>query len=1000
MPSTEELEIERKRKLAKIQEEEEEDLAKYKASKLGVPYVNLKLHPIENRALAIIPEEKARNLRAIVFERKGDIFYLAVENPESPKIKELIEDLSKFGEVKLHLASRSSLDWALEKYIYLHKPLKPILGKIEIPDEVFGRFHQLKILDEICRVINKLHEEEISVIVEHILAAAVSLKSSDIHIENQEFYCLLRFRIDGVLHDIDKIPTKEGKLLIDRFKLLGRMKLNIQNKSQDGRFTIVTSNEEIQVRTSTVPGAYGENIVMRLLYPETIALELEDLGIQPKDLPLFYEQIAKPNGMILNTGPTGSGKTTTLYAFLKRKRNPEIKIITIEDPIEYHLEGISQTQVSPEKGYDFLTGLRSALRQDPDVILVGEIRDAETAKTAINAAYTGHLVFSTLHTNEAAGTIARLEELGVDRKTIISSVNLIIAQRLVRRLCNKCKQPYAPDPKTKENILKALAIISPKAGLDIPEDITTLWKPVGCQDCWGTGYKGQIGIFEFFAMTKPISNVIMSGASIADIRETAINEGMITLLQEGYLKAINGITSIEEVIRVAGETAEYVEYLYEKAMAQKLRRGIRYSPKDMDTISNIILKPENISNFLKKFEEKSQKDLLKYALATAVNSRATDLHIEPQEKNAILRFRIDGVLYDIHKVALEIYPLLISEIKLLTGLKIEEHEKIQEGRFSLMFPQETRDVRVSIIPGGYGETAVLRILMPEEKTIKFEDLGITEELFNVIKSSLEIPTGIILVSGPTSAGKTTTLYAITQYLNSPELKIITIEDPIEYRIKGIIQTQVDVEKGYTFASALRAILRQNPNIILLGEIRDNETATLAIQASLTGHLVLSTVHANDAVTVIARLKTLGVTTGDMATALHTIIAQRLVRRICQNCKTLRNPTEEERKMIIDTINNIPLKWRDKFKYLIEGEIKIPKALGCEDCNFIGYKGQIGIFEILIPDEKFREEIQKLELTPEELHRAAYEAGMINLRQDGIIKVLRGITTLEEIDRVL
>jgi type IV pilus assembly protein PilB len=995
-------EIEREQKLAKIREEEEEDLAQLKAKKLGFAYANLKLRLLPHRALAVIPEDKAKASRAVVFEYAGNTFWLAAEDPTRSEVKRISDELSRFGEIQIYAVSRSSIEKALAEYANLPKKPPEITGRIAISQKSEALFlDQRASLEEIAKTFQEIKESEISTVIEQILAAAIGLKSSDIHLEPEERRTAVRFRLDGVLHEITALSSKQGALLTNRVKLLAGMKLNVRDRAQDGRFTIRATNKDIEVRASSTPGAYAENIVLRLLYPDTIALSLSALGMREKDLAIFNQHLAHPNGMILNTGPTGSGKTTTLYAFLKQKRNPDIKVITIENPIEYHLEGISQTQVESDKGYDFAKGLRAALRQDPDVILVGEIRDQETSRTAVDAALTGHLVFSTLHTNEAAGTIARLEELGIDRKTITAALRLVIAQRLVRRLCQKCKAPYEPDGPTKENILKSLTILSPKSDIKIPQDIPHLWKAVGCKDCWGLGYKGQVGIFEYFQITERIADTILKNAGITGIRETAIDEGMVTLLQDGYLKAIEGITDLAEVSRVAGETSEYIDELYEKTVAQKLRRGIKFSEKDIALIREALKEKNGASKLLAKTERESQRDLLKYAMLAAIFSRATDLHAEPQERRGIIRFRIDGILYDIYDIPLELYPSFAAAIKITAGLKTEEHSKTQDGRFALMLPDQTRDVRVSILPGGYGETAVLRILLPEGKSILLEELGILPEMLDLAEQELKKPNGIILAAGPTSSGKTTTLYALIQRLNSPAVKIITIEDPVEYRLEGAIQTQIDAEKGYTFASALRSILRQNPNIILIGEIRDSETATLAFQASLTGHLVLSTVHANDAVSVINRLQTLGVGVSDIAAGLHTVISQRLARKLCEHCKKERLATPEESTKIRGALKSIPERWMNKFAELLPAnnqKITTPKAIGCEKCGFTGYHGQIGIFEILVPDAQFRAIMAKTTIS-DALLRAAHEAGMLSLEQDGIIKALKGITTLEEIDRV-
>jgi len=997
MPLQDEHEIARQKKLKEIRKEEEEDLAERTAKKAGLPYINLRLRTIPAKALRVIPEEKARAANVIAFEYVGNSIALAVADPENPLVKTIVDELSPLGNVDIYVASKSAIREALAGYAMLPKKVAKITGELTIAAETEELFKKTQnTFQAISDILSSLETEDISRLVEYLFAAAISIDASDIHIEPTENVADVRLRIDGVLHQIFKLTKKSYGELRDRLKLLSGMKLNIHEKAQDGRISVKRKETPIEIRASVTPGAYGESIVMRLLDPGKIALTLEDLGIRKKDLDKFIAHLERPNGMILNTGPTGSGKTTTLYAFLKKKRTPGIKIITIEDPIEYHLEGISQTQVDRERGYDFAAGLRAALRQDPDVILVGEIRDAETSKTALNAALTGHLVFSTLHTNEAVGTVARLEELGIEAKAIPSAVNLVIAQRLVRRLCPKCKEKYAPDEKTKEAMLKALAIISPKAGIEIPEDITALWRAKGCSECWGLGYKGQIGLFEYFEMSKRMTEAIISGASVAELREAAIDDGMLTLLQDGYLKAVEGITDIEEVARVAGETAEYVETLYEKTMAQKLRRGVKLDKTAFAEIEKAVKSKDGISKLL---EKAPQRELLALIMGAALASRATDIHFEAKEKEALIRFRIDGILYDIHKVTLELYPTLISEIKILGGLKVEVHDRIQEGRFSITVPQETRDVRVSLIPGGYGETAVLRILLPEGKILTLQDIGILAEELQMIEKELMELTGIILVAGPTSSGKTTTLYALTERLNSPAVKIITIEDPVEYRLEGVLQTQIDVEKGYTFAAALRSILRQNPNIILIGEIRDTETAGLAVQASLTGHLVLSTVHAMDAVSVVARLENLGVKAEDIAQALRSVFAQRLVRRLCPECgRGMRPAKAQEEKIIRETLKDLPPKWEEVFRDEIHKPHLLPVAKGCAKCNFTGYRGQIGIFEILIPDSAFREELA----TKGTLHlpEIAHKAGMMTLKQDGIIKVLRGLTTLEEIDRVL
>jgi type II secretory ATPase GspE/PulE/Tfp pilus assembly ATPase PilB-like protein len=379
------------------------------------------------------------------------------------------------------------------------------------------------------------------------LGGAIKLEASDIHIEPKENEARLRVRLDGILQDVLIFERKIYEALLSRIKLLSGMKLNIFDRPQDGRFTVLFEKLPIEIRSSTLPAEWGESVVMRILNPKSL-ISLEELGLREDLLKIFKEEIKKPNGMIIVTGPTGSGKTTTLYAMLKKIQKPEIKIITIEDPIEYHLEGITQTQVDPKAGYDFANGLRAIVRQDPDVILVGEIRDFETAKIALQAALTGHLVLTTLHTNDAAGTVARLIALGEKPVNIAPAINMAVAQRLVRKVCKNCSALVKPNEEELEKIMKGLKDLNIK----IPKDLK-IKKPKGCEDCNFTGYRGRTGIFEAFLVDDEMERFILTSPSISALKEMAKKKGMITMYQDGLLKVINGITTIEEVERVAVE---------------------------------------------------------------------------------------------------------------------------------------------------------------------------------------------------------------------------------------------------------------------------------------------------------------------------------------------------------------------------------------------------------------------------------------------------------------
>jgi type II secretory ATPase GspE/PulE/Tfp pilus assembly ATPase PilB-like protein len=340
------------------------------------------------------------------------------------------------------------------------------------------------------------------------------------------------------------------QLLLSRIKLVSELKLNIHDKPQDGRFSIHLKGIEIEIRTSALPGPYGESIVLRILNPKTIAVTFENLGIPPTLANILLKEIQKPNGMILNTGPTGSGKTTTLYAFLKKIYTPSIKIITLEEPIEYHIEGITQTQTNPKAGYDFSSGLRSILRQDPDVIMVGEIRDLDTAKTAINAALTGHLVFSTLHTNDAAGTIPRLIDLGVEPNILSPAINVSMAQRLVRKLCKDCRKQDNPTAEELKIISDTVASL-PKNIKKPPLTSLKIWRASeGCAKCRNTGYKGRLGIFEAILIDDEMEKLILKMPSEVEIKKAAAKQEILSMQQDGILKVIEGTTSFEELGRI------------------------------------------------------------------------------------------------------------------------------------------------------------------------------------------------------------------------------------------------------------------------------------------------------------------------------------------------------------------------------------------------------------------------------------------------------------------
>jgi type II secretory ATPase GspE/PulE/Tfp pilus assembly ATPase PilB-like protein len=431
--------------------------------------------------------------------------------------------------------------------------MQQISGKIQIEKDLLDLITgEVKNLANFQKSIDASLDKDTSSILKTILAGAVSLGCSDLHFEAQEKQAKLRARLDGSLHDVMVFEPEKQALLASRIKLLSGLKLNVEDKPQDGRFSIAMPGLDIEIRASTLPTQYGETAVLRILNPKNL-ISLEDLGLRSDLYEIFTKEIKKPNGMIIVTGPTGSGKTTTLYAFLKKIRDPEIKIITIEDPIEYHLDDISQTQVAPEKGYDFASGLKSIVRQDPDVILVGEIRDLETAEIALQASLTGHLVFSTLHTNDAAGTVSRLTSMEVKAYNIGPAINLIIAQRLVRKICKKCAEPRPVTPEEIKKIQEALKDAPAEVLKNYPKaEGLVVYEPKGCDYCNSTGYKGRIGIYEAIQRDSEMENFIATNPTTAELAKKAKEKGMVPMKTDGFLKVLEGITTIEEIEKTVG----------------------------------------------------------------------------------------------------------------------------------------------------------------------------------------------------------------------------------------------------------------------------------------------------------------------------------------------------------------------------------------------------------------------------------------------------------------
>jgi len=494
--------------------EEEEKLARDQAARLGYPYVNLVGYPFTPEVISVLPKNQCKELSAISFYKLNDVVKVATNNPKNIALVPFLKDLSAATNLKFYLyfCSESSIRYALAQLEFVKEAPKTLEKHVISSEFIKNKFGGAGDLKQIGQ---KIRQTSTSEILDIIFAGAIHLDASDIHIEPVEKGARLRYRIDGILQDLIVMPDQTYKALRNRIKYLCKMLMNVTDKPQDGRFDIEIAGQNIDVRVSLMPGAWGEVVVARLLNPSGSLITLEKLGFNPKALADIEQAIAKPNGAIFNTGPTGSGKTTTLYAILQKLNKPEVKIVTLEDPIEYRIEGIDQSQVNPEVGFDFASGLKHALRQDPDIIMVGEIRDKETAETALQAALTGHLVLTTLHTNSAPSAIPRMIDLGIRPFLLSGSINLIIAQRLVRKICQTCKG---------------------RGG--------------ACASCRGTGYKGRVAIIETLKITPKIEELIARKASVNEYEQAARAEGMIPMHDDGMEKVRAGLTSEAEVKRV------------------------------------------------------------------------------------------------------------------------------------------------------------------------------------------------------------------------------------------------------------------------------------------------------------------------------------------------------------------------------------------------------------------------------------------------------------------
>ena len=546
---------------------DEATLTKTYANYAGIPFVEIDPKGILQETLTKIPERIARQYNAVLFKIDDDgLMHLAMDDPDDVQAFNFIQ--KQIGEnVKLYIATRSNILDCLENY--RGDVTKELNQVIDVQREDSGEGQAVSEADV-------AENSPIAQTVNLLLEYAIRSSASDVHVEPREEYVQVRYRIDGVLKEVNRLPRNVMNALVSRIKILSNLKIDERRVPQDGRFKIKVAGKQYALRVSTLPVIDGEKVVMRILDESNQAVTLQELGYWGRSLEVISNALTEPNGMILITGPTGSGKSTSLFSILTLLNTPNVNISTVEDPVEYKIPGVNQTQTNPKAGMTFANGLRALLRQDPNIIMVGEIRDGETANLGVQAALTGHLVFSTLHTNNAATSLPRLLDMGVEPFLIASTVKAVVGQRLVRRLCMNCRQKYAPNQEEITALIRLFNLpegqtfsvihtleqqaLTQNIGRDTPlgtsdTTIATMWRasPEGCEECNHTGYKGRVGIYEVLGSSNPMQKLIMAGATSAQIQTQAVQEGMTTMQTDGLIKAIRGETTVEEVLRVTKE---------------------------------------------------------------------------------------------------------------------------------------------------------------------------------------------------------------------------------------------------------------------------------------------------------------------------------------------------------------------------------------------------------------------------------------------------------------
>lgn len=536
------------------------DIQQAKAAQLGIPYIKLSDVKISSTVLTLVPEQLARRYLILPFDVDSSrhTISLAMKDPLDLQLIQFLEQKTGFR-ITPYFSTEAEIADSIQTQ-YTRTLTKEVTQAIK---EVGSVIEGQEVLSDLNKASEIIREAPVAKIISTVLEYAIKGRASDVHVEPLEDRTRIRYRIDGILQERLSLDRKVHDSLVSRVKILSDLRIDEKRVPQDGRFTFKLNNEIVDLRVSTLPTVFGEKVVMRLLSKSTKAPSLQQLGLRGHALKVLESNITKPHGIILITGPTGSGKTTTLYSILTQINDPKVNIVTLEDPVEYQMPGVNQVQTNPAAGLTFASGIRSFLRQDPNIIMVGEVRDSETAELAIQASLTGHLVFSTLHTNSAAGALPRLLDMKAETFLLASSMLAVVAQRVLRKICPNCSEAFQPDPVVFESIKRLLGNLIKCEGIsctlnyegapDHQVHQINLYKGKGCDHCGHTGYQGRIGIYEVLNVDEKIAKLILEKASADQIEQLATAEGMITMLQDGYLKVLEGVTTFEEVMRVAQE---------------------------------------------------------------------------------------------------------------------------------------------------------------------------------------------------------------------------------------------------------------------------------------------------------------------------------------------------------------------------------------------------------------------------------------------------------------